>query len=367
MSALDHTPEDIAHMKNALSIARTGLGRCAPNPSVGCVIVKDDHVIARARTADGGRPHAETQALEKAGQGASGATLYVTLEPCTHQGDTPPCTQAIIEAGIARVVIGSTDRNPQVQGKAAQTLEKAGIEVVSSVLESECDDVNKGFFLTLTQNRPLVTLKTACSLDGKTALKNGESKWITGQAARQHAHLVRSQHDAILIGIETARSDNPSLTTRVDGINHNPIRIVLDTDMRIDPSSNLVKTALETPLWLIYKNASDTKEELEQIGVILIHVDPHKIKACLAELARRGVTRLMVEGGAQIHTSFLQSGLWNDLLIYRAPRVLGGDSKSMVSGINLENIKENRNMILQHTRKIGEDTLEIYTHKNEEE
>lgn len=367
MSAPDNIEEDIVHMKNALSIARSGLGRCAPNPSVGCVIVKDGQIIARARTADGGRPHAEAQAIMAAKQGANGATLYVTLEPCTYTGQTPPCTDAIIKGNIAKVVIGSIDRNPQVSGTATRILQNAGIKVKSGILESECDEINRGFFLAQTNNRPLVTLKTACTLDGKTALKNGDSKWITGESARQHAHLVRSRHDAILIGIETARIDNPLLTTRLNGVKHNTIRIVFDTDMRLDPLSNLVKTAHETPLWVIYKVESEAKTALEQKGVILIQSDPRDIKACMAELAKRGITRLLVEGGAQIHTSFLQCGIWDDLLIYRAPCILGGDSKSMVSNLNLDNITKIRNMVLRNTRKLGEDTLETYTHTNRKE
>lgn len=354
------TAEDHYHMKNAIALARQGLGRCAPNPSVGCVIVKDNHVIARARTADQGRPHAETQALKKAGKAAQGATLYVTLEPCTHQGQTPPCSEAIISAGIHRVVIGSTDRNPKVAGTSEKILQKAGIYVASSVLEQECDAINAGFFLTQTQNRPFVTLKTACSLDGKIALKNGHSQWITGESARKHAHLVRSQHDAILIGIETARSDNPSLTTRLDGISHNSIRVILDSNMRIDPNAKLVKTAYKTPLWLVYKKESDTKKKLEQKGVKLIKADTRNLTAILAKLAHNEITRLLVEGGAQIHTSFLQSGLWDELLIYRAPRILGDDAAGMIGTLNIENLNENHGLRLKSRRLLGEDTLETF-------
>lgn len=314
-------------MRSALNLARTGLGRTAPNPSVGCVIVKNGTILARARTADTGRPHAETMALAQAGRNAKGASLYVTLQPCSHQGKTPPCTEAIIDAGIKTVIIGASDPNPKVNLKP---LEDAGIEIITGILEDECSELNAGFFLSITQNRPFITLKMACTLDGKIACAGGESKWITGELARKHAHLIRSKHDAILIGSATARADQPLLTTRLPGIEHDPVKIVLG------------------------------KHDQKFSNEYIIQSDPHDLPAVLKELAKYGVTRLLVEGGAQIHTSFLTEGLCDELLIYRAATLIGDEHQGLTGNLNIKTLTQRFDLERKNLQILGPDVLERY-------
>ncbi len=350
-------------MKSALSLARRGLGRVWPNPSVGCVIVQDDCVIARARTADGGRPHAETQALEHVGALAKGATLYVTLEPCTHHGQTAPCAEAIIAAEVARVVIGTLDVDPRVSGKSVATLEAAGIKVTQGVLEDECRDLNIGFIKRITENRPFVTLKMACTLDGKIACASGESQWITGELARRHTHQVRSRHDAVLIGCGTALADDPALSMRLDGVVHTPVRVVLDSKLRISPNSQLVRTAKDVPLWVFGNGDDEQATALKQRGVVIHHCDPHDLTSVLEVLANQGITRVLVEGGAETHASFLRQSLCDELLIYRAPTMLGGDGKSMVGTLGVEALVQRHDFARCSTQALGLDMLEIYKRK----
>lgn len=356
---------DIHHMKSALSLARRGLGCVWPNPSVGCVIVQGDCVIARARTADGGRPHAETQALAQVGALAKGATLYVTLEPCTHHGQTAPCVEAIIAAGIVRVVIGSLDVDPRVSGKSIALLEVAGIKVTQGVLEDECRALNIGFIKRITENRPFVTLKMACTLDGKISCASGESKWITGDLARRHTHQVRSRHDAVLVGCGTALVDDPALSTRLDGVLHVPVRVVLDSNLKISPDSQLVRTANKVPLLVFGGEAGEHASALKQQGVIIYSCDPHDLVSVLGALARHGITRVLVEGGAEIHASFLRQGLCDELLIYRAPTMLGGDAKSMVGALGIETLAQRHDLVRYSTQTLGVDVLEIYKRKDE--
>ncbi len=308
-----------AFMRIALNMARRGLGRTAPNPSVGCIIVKNGITIAHARTADKGRPHAETIALNIAGAAAKGATMYATLQPCTHQGKTPPCTEAIVKAGIKTLVIGSTDPNPEVKGYPEN------IEIITGVLEKECDALNAGFLLKVKENRPFVTLKVACTLDGKIACASGEGKWITGELARRHTHLIRSQHDAILVGKGTSSADDPKLTTRLEGVEHDPLKIILG------------KTELNS--------------------------DPHDINAVLNELASKGITRLLVEGGAQIHASFLKAGFCDELIIYRAPTLLGSENISMTHELNINSLAQRFDLQRKTVQILGDDTLERYIKK----
>lgn len=352
-------------MKSALSLAHRGLGRVWPNPSVGCVIVQDGYVIARARTADGGRPHAETQALVQIGALAKGATLYVTLEPCTHHGQTAPCAEAIIAVGIAHVVIGALDVDPRVSGKSVALLEAAGIKVTQGVLEDECRALNIGFVKRITENRPFVTLKMACTLDGKIACASGESQWITGELARRHTHQVRSRHDAILIGCGTALADDPTLSTRLDGVAHTPVRIVLDSKLKISLDSNLVRAAKDVPLWAFGNGTDEQTAALKQQGVVIHPCDPHDLTSVLELLASQGITRVLVEGGAETHASFLRQGLFDELLIYRAPTMLGGDAKSMVGTLGVETLKQRHDLVRCSSQTLGVDVLQIYKRKSE--
>jgi len=217
-------PIDLWHMRSALNLARQGLGRVWPNPSVGCVIVKSGHVIARSRTADG----------------AEGATVYVSLEPCAHQGQTGPCAQALIDAKVAKVIVAIEDSDPRVRSKGMEMLRDAGIEVVIGLMEDRARDLNKGFFYRHIYGRPMISLKTATTLDSKIATSTGQSKWITGELSRARAHLIRSQHDAVAVGVNTVIADDPSLTTRLNGVNHNPVRIVFDTNLRLTGSEKIL-------------------------------------------------------------------------------------------------------------------------------
>ena len=232
-------------MALALSLARRGLGRVWPNPSVGCVIVdRDGHVAGRGRTRDGGRPHAETEALDQAGARARGATAYVSLEPCAHQGQTGPCAQALIDAGVTRVVSAIEDPDPRVAGRGHAMLAAAGVAVQANVLAGHAKALNEGFFSRVVRGRPFVTLKLATTLDGKIALPSGESRWISGEASRSHAHLMRAQHDAIMVGIGSALADNPELTCRIPGHDHSRlVRIVADSKARLPGESNLASSA----------------------------------------------------------------------------------------------------------------------------
>ncbi|MGN7438316.1 MAG: bifunctional diaminohydroxyphosphoribosylaminopyrimidine deaminase/5-amino-6-(5-phosphoribosylamino)uracil reductase RibD [Alcanivorax sp.] len=356
---------DIHHMRSAIALARRGVGRTAPNPSVGCVVVRDDVVISRARTNDLGRPHAEFLALEALENNAEGATLYVTLEPCTHHGATPPCVDAIIKAKVSRVVIGALDLNPQVAGKSTAILQEAGIEVTSGVLSEECTAINEGFFSTIEKGRPFVTLKTACSLDGKIALKNGESQWITGDLARRHAHFLRSKHDAVMVGVGTVLKDNPMLTTRLDGVDHNPVRVVLDSKLKTPPDSILVKSAYAIRLFIFHAEQSDNEPLFIAGGVHLHQCNPHDLAEVLGLLAKQGITRILVEGGAEVHASFLSAGLCDELVVYRAPTILGDDSKGAMPDLNIERLNDRYDFECIERRALGDDMLERYRPKSE--
>lgn len=352
-------------MSRALDLAREGLGRVAPNPSVGCVLVKDDLVIAEARTADGGRPHAESLALELAGPAAMGATAYVTLEPCV--GDDHSCSMKLVDAGIIRVVIGCRDENPQIAGKGIDALRRAGLVVKTGCLESECQDLNRGFFLAKTQNRPLVTLKTATSLDSKIATSSGDSRWITGDESRRFVHGLRATHDAILTGIGTVLADDPELTTRIDSFQHESVRIVLDSSLRMSPSARMLKIKISKDILVFAnENANAQKESaLADAGVTVIRapqagdgkIDPGFV---LHTLAARGITRLMVEAGQGVLTSFLHSGLWDDLYIMRAPIILGADGRDAFGAMGISKLAAAIRPHLISREALGPDFVERY-------
>ena len=355
---------DLIHMRHALALAERTLGTTAPNPAVGCVIVKDERVVGRGWTQSGGRPHAEVVALMEAGEDARGATAYVTLEPCAHQGETPPCANALVRAGVARVVSAVEDPDPRVSGKGLAMLREGGVEVTKGVLEKEAAALNAGFFLRVTKSRPLVTLKVAQSIDGKTATVSGQSKWITGPEARRFGHLLRAKHDAILVGIETALADNPDLTCRIAGLEErSPIRVVLDTRLRLEDSSKLAKTAKQTPT-RVYTTASGGSS-LAARGVEVIRVNKDvrgrpDIAAVLKDLAKVGVTRLLVEGGASVHASFLDRGFADRLEIFRAPILLGASGRNGIEALAALDLDEASRFVSLGTRKLGPDMLESF-------
>lgn len=293
-------------------------------------MVKDGQIIGTGVTAKGGRPHAETQALDAAGAAAKGAALYVSLEPCCHQGQTPPCTDAIIASGVRRVVIGCSDANPLISGNGITKLADAGIEVTCDVLRNEAYAVNQGFFSVLARKRPFVSLKIATSQDGKIATASGASQWITGESARKRGHLLRAQSDAILCGMGTVAADDPQLTCRLGGLeNHQPVRVITDRKGVLRSDSALAKSAKETPVWVMSGAEHPNKAALEKLGVVFFAIerddDTGFLPAVLSVLAQQGITRLLVEAGQKLSSAFMRSGLVDQIYWFRAPLVIGND------------------------------------------
>lgn len=363
-SAADHR-----HMRHALTLARRSLGLAWPNPAVGCVIVSSRGiVVGRGWTAHGGRPHAETLALAQAGSSASGATAYVTLEPCSHFGVTPPCAEALVVAGIARVVAAHEDPDPRVRGAGLARLRDAGIVVDVGVGAAEAGDLNRGFLLRVRQGRPLVALKIAQSIDGGTATAAGDSKWITGDRARRIGHFLRAQYDAILVGIGTVCADDPELTCRLPGLGgRSPLRVVLDTRLKLQPGARLAVSAKSVPT-VVYTLA-EGGNDLRACGVQVVKVraDPRgrpSIEAVLADLAARGVTRLLVEGGAEVHASFLDRGLADRLEIFVGPVLFGGAGHRGIGALASLTLSESPRFRMTEERPIGGDVLLSYTRED---
>lgn len=346
--------DDLRWMQAALRLARRGLGNVWPNPAVGCVILASDGqaVLGRGWTQPGGRPHAETQALDQAqalagGERVKGATAYVTLEPCDHHGQTPPCAERLIAAGIKRVVVGCGDSDPRVNGRGIAKLRQAGIEVLTGVGEADARRVNGGYFLHREQGRPLVTLKTATSLDGRIAMGNGRSRWITGEASRARAHLLRARHDAVAVGVSTALADNPELTIRLPGVaRRSQPRVIFDSRLRLPLTSRLVAGARDAPLWVIARPdpPAERAKALVDLGVevLFVEADPAtgrtKLSAGLSALAGRGITRLLVEGGGELAANFLAANLIDEIAWFRAPMLIGGDGLPVLAGFGLNDL-----------------------------
>jgi diaminohydroxyphosphoribosylaminopyrimidine deaminase/5-amino-6-(5-phosphoribosylamino)uracil reductase len=360
---------DLAHMHHAVALAARGVGRTGRVPSVGCVLVAPDgRVIGRGRTDESGRPHAEVVALAQAGAAARGATAYVTLEPCAHTGGTGgPCADALIAAGMARVVIACIDPDPRTNGQGVAKLKAAGIAVETGMGADAARKTLAGFFSRMERGRPLVTLKIAQSLDGKTATVSGDSKWITGEAARRFGHLMRVHHDAILVGVNTALADDPELTVRLPGLEaHSPIRVVLDTRLRLPATSRLAATARDVPT--IVFTASEGGAALTATGVDVVKVARDAggrpdLGAMLTELARRGVARLLVEGGATVHAAFLDRGFADALEVFTAPITLGAARHSAIDALAALTLDEAPKFTRTLLRKFGPDVLESYSAK----
>jgi len=354
------TSSDIRFMKTALGLARRGLGRVAPNPAVGCVIVRDGITVGRGNTQPGGRPHAEVVALAEAGEAARGATAYVTLEPCSHTGQTGPCAEALIGAGISRVVCATGDPDERVSGRGFDMLRDAGIEVVTGLLQAEADRINAGFFLKAREGRPLFTLKMASSMDGRIALGSGESKWITGPEARAYGHLLRAQHDAILIGTGTLLADDPMLDCRVKGLEgRSPVRILLDRTLKITPQHKLVATAKQIPTLILCEHGNEAgKAGLEACGVEVIALDDLNDMFAIAKaLGARGLTRVLVEGGGQVHASFLKADLADRVEHFMAPKLIGSDGKAALGNLGLAALGHAPHLTCVSIRRLGADIL----------
>ena len=354
-------------MRHALALGRRGIGRTGANPSVGCVIISDDgHIVGRGRTSDGGRPHAEVNALAAARHLARGATAYVTLEPCAAVTETPSCADALIAAGVRRVVVAVQDPDPRTNGAGIAKLRNAGIDVMTDVLADEARQGHAGFFKRTHSKRPYVTLKIAQSLDGMTASASGASKWITGDEARQYGHLLRAQNDAILVGINTVLADDPALTCRLPGLEHlSPLRVVLDTQLRLSETSQLAARGSPT---LVFTTATEGSERLRSVGVEVVQVARDargrpELSAMLTELAKRKVTRLLVEGGATVHAAFLDRGLADRLEIFTAPIIFGAAGHGSIDALAALTLEEAPRFRRISQRQVGIDLLESYLAK----
>jgi len=322
------TPADHDFMERALQLAALGLTTATPNPRVGCVVVRDNAIVGEGWHRRAGEPHAEVLALAQAGERARGATAYITLEPCNHHGRTPPCVDALIEARVARVVAAMEDPNPSVNGEGLERLRAAGIDVRCGLLQQEARELNIGFASRMVHNRPWVRLKVAASLDGRTALPDGRSQWITGEAARADGHAWRARACAILTGIGTVRDDNPQLTVRHVQTSRQPLRVLVDSRLEVDPAARILEGGSTLVVCAIdeAKRVSRTAQ-LEELGSEVITLPDARGKvdlpALMRELARRGINELHVEAGYRLNGSLLRENCVDELLVYMAPTLLG--------------------------------------------
>jgi diaminohydroxyphosphoribosylaminopyrimidine deaminase / 5-amino-6-(5-phosphoribosylamino)uracil reductase len=357
--------EDARFMALALALGRRGLGRAWPNPAVGAVIVKDGVIVGRGWTQPGGRPHAETEALVRAGAAAGGATLYVTLEPCSHYGKTAPCADAIVKVGIARVVSALVDPNPEVAGAGHWRLAQAGIVVEVGIGAEEARRAHAGHIRRVEAGRPHVIFKLAVSADGKVASSDRRPAPITGEAARARVHLMRSRSDAVLTGIGTVIADDPLLTCRLPGMS-SPVRVVLDGKLRLPRASKLVATARQVPLWVVASEAAEPvrEEALAAQGADIARVAATGGRLDLADvlklLARRGITRVMVEGGPILAAAFLRADLVDEAALFRSPNVIGPQGIDALDGLSLSALTRSPRLKALGSEAIGADTVETF-------
>jgi len=361
---------DQRFMALALALGRRGQGRTWPNPAVGAVVVKEGVIVGRGWTQAGGRPHAEPEALKRAGEAARGATLYVTLEPCSHIGKSPPCADAIIAAGIARVVSAIEDPNPEVAGQGHTKLRAAGIAVDIGLGAAEAARDHAGHFRRIRDKRPHVILKLAVSSDDKIAASGHKPVAITGEAAKARVHLLRAQCDAILVGVGTVLADNPHLTCRLPGMEaRSPVRVVLDRSLRTPGASRLVHSARETPLWVMTSNLSEAPAAMK-LGAASAHVmrvattsappPGLDLLAVLHTLATAGITRLLVEGGARVASSFVVAGLVDEVWLLRGPGAVGADGIAALGALPLSVITGSPGFKVRASETLQKDTLTIY-------
>lgn len=351
---------DESYMRMALSLAKKGIGSASPNPMVGAVVVKNGKIVGKGYHKKYGDAHAEVNALNEAGSKAKGATLYLNLEPCCHFGKTPPCTDAVIKAGIKRVVAGMVDPNPKVSGKGAGVLRDAGIEVKLGVLEEDCRRLNEGFIKRITIGRPFVTLKIAASMDGKMATRNKESKWITSEPSRHHVHRLRGQVDAIMTGIGTVLADDPLLTPRIGRVKKAPLRVVVDSLLRVPASAKVVGS---NTLFVATDEApAKAMENLESSGaeVELFKSKKGKVDLTLVmeHLGKRGVNSLLVETGPELSGALLEEGLVDKVIFFYAPKIIGGvEAPGMVGGGGVERLSEAISLKDIRVRRFAEDIM----------
>jgi len=362
------TGDDARWMRLALSLGARGAGRVWPNPAVGCVIVKRGRVLGRGWTAPGGRPHAEPQALAQAGEAAQGATAYVTLEPCAHFGQTPPCVEALIRAGLARVVVALRDPDPRTDGDGVTRLREAGISVRVGVEETAARRAHAGFLSRVTKGRPALTLKLATSFDGRIATATGESQWITGAPARREVHALRARHDAVMVGAGTARADDPALTVRGLGISRQPARIVASRNLDLPRSGRLAATARQVPLWLLHAPdaPADRQVAWQAMGAVLVPVATGAdgaidMAAALQSLGQAGFTRIFCEGGGTLAAALLAADLVDDLVGFTAGLAIGAEGLPGIGALGLADLSGAPRFTLCATRAIGPDIVHEWT------
>ena len=355
-------------MRAAIALARRGLGRTWPNPNVGCVLVKDGRVVGRGWTQPGGRPHAEVEALTRAGEAARGATAFVTLEPCAHTGKTPPCAKALIDAGVARVVVACHDPDGRVDGKGLAMLRRAGVAVAEGCETEAAAEVMAGFLMRTTRDRPLFTWKVASTLDGRIATASGHSQWITGAAARERGHLLRATHDAILVGAGTAAADDPMLTCRLPGLEGwQPLRLVLDGQCRLRADSKRALSAKDTPVWVLTTAKAAQRvaaRKLRDLGVRvcgLPDLDDHVDVAAAARLlGRHGLTRVLVEGGGGLAATLLREELIDRVCWFRNASLIGGDGIPALGRLGLDKVSHRPRLTALSREPVGDDLLETF-------
>ena len=360
---------DQEYMRIALQLAKGTSGQTSPNPMVGAVVVKDGNIVGMGAHLRAGEEHAEVHALHMAGEKAKGATVYVTLEPCSHFGKTPPCCDLLLKKGVKRVVIATLDCNPLVSGNGKRRLEESGIEVTTGVLEAEAVLLNRYFFHYMKTKRPFVTIKTAMSLDGKTATVTGESKWITGEEARADVHQYRHTHDAILVGVNTVIADNPHLTTRIPNGGQNPIRVILDTHLRTPPSSHVITDSL-APTWIMVGRDVNKEKiasyESENITIFQMKTKQIEIQDVLDLLGEKQILSLFVEGGQTVHASFLQTKYFNEIVTYISPKLIGGsNAPTLFGGNGFSTLQDALSLEIQEMKQIGDD-IKIVAHTRSE-
>ncbi|QIK41677.1 bifunctional diaminohydroxyphosphoribosylaminopyrimidine deaminase/5-amino-6-(5-phosphoribosylamino)uracil reductase RibD [Pontivivens nitratireducens] len=357
---------DRRHLTHAISLGQRGLGRTWPNPAVGCVIVAGDRIIGRGWTQPGGRPHAETIALTQAGPAARGATAYVSLEPCAHHGRTPPCCDALIAAGVARVVVPMQDPDPRVAGEGLRRLRAAGIEVViAHDMADTAREANAGFLMRQATGRPLVTLKLATSLDGRIATARGESRWITGPEARTAVHLMRAQSDALLIGAGTARADDPMLDVRIPGLGDaSPLRVIADGSLSLPLTGRLARSIPSQPVWLMHRRDADRtrRKAWEGLGALTFACPTDDTGALIPAglldlLGENGVTRVLCEGGGRLAASLLRAGLVDRLVYFHAGLVMGAEALASIAALPDEPLPDMARWTLVRSTPIGPDVM----------
>lgn len=355
---------DESYIQLAIEIAKKGEGSVSPNPLVGCVIIKDNRIIGAGYHQKFGEDHAEINAINSSAESLEGSTLYVNLEPCSHHGKTPPCVDRIVEEKIKRVVIGTLDTNPLVSGNGIKILKKAGIEVKVGILENECIELNKFFFKFIKSKIPYVTLKAAQTLDGIIADKKKHSTWISSNESRKYVHLLRAKYDAVLIGSETARIDNPKLTVRmVDG--RDPHRIVLDSNLKLKYDLNLFKYNSNKKTIVVTSDTNKSKlskiNKLEKLDVKVLFVKLDKqgrisLKAVLRELSKLQITSVLVEGGSKIYSSFIKQNLFDDIYLFVSPKILGNGLNTF-GDLKNKKLGDSAKLNVRQIQKIGDDIL----------